>query len=318
MSQNAIIWFRRDLRLYDNAALFHALKYSNQVFPVFIFDIQILSKLKNKKDRRIEFILRSLAEIKKTLNENGSDLIVEMGDPEFLIPKLITEYKCNSLYINRDYEKYAQNRDQTISKILLNKKVTTFIFKDQVLFENDEILTQSNNPYTVFTHYKNNHLKKLNEQEIELYNCENNKNNFAKYSSKPLPTLGELGFEKTNLEDLDLPTGTSGGKSLLEKFYKNIKNYSTNRNFPSIRGVSYLSVHNRFGTLSIRHLAKLAIEADNDGGSTWLSELIWRDFYFQIIANFPHVSEKKSFKSQFENLEFKNDEKKFESNGRMV
>ena len=168
MSQNTIIWFRRDLRLYDNAALFHALKDSNQVFPVFIFDIQILSKLKNKKDRRIEFILRSLAEIKKTLNENGSDLIVEMGDPELLIPKLITEYECNSLYINRDYEKYAQDRDQKISKVLLNQKVTTFTFKDQVLFESDEILTQSNNPYTVFTPYKNNHLKRLNEQGIQL------------------------------------------------------------------------------------------------------------------------------------------------------
>ena len=257
--------------------------------------------------------MRSLAEIKKTLNENGSDLIVEMGDPELLIPKLITEYKCNSLYINRDYENYAQDRDQKISKVLLNQKVTTFTFKDQVLFESDEILTQSNNPYTVFTPYKNNHLKRLNEQGIELYNCENHKDNFAKFTSKALPTLNDLGFEKTNLEDLDLPTGTSGGKNLLEKFYKNIKNYSINRNFPSIRGVSYLSVHNRFGTLSIRHLAKLAIEADNDGASTWLSELIWRDFYFQIIANFPQVSEKKSFKSQFENLKFENDEKKFEA-----
>ena len=134
-----------------------------------------------------------------------------------------------------------------------------------------------------------------------------------RFTSKALPTLKDLGFEKTNLEDLDLPTGTSGGKNLLEKFYKNIKGYSTNRNFPSIRGVSYLSVHNRFGTLSIRHLAKLAIEADNVGALTWLSELIWRDFYFQIIANFPQVSEKKSFKSQFENLKFENDEKKFEA-----
>tara|TARA_B100000767_G_scaffold73028_1_gene69687 strand:+ start:1078 stop:2496 length:1419 start_codon:yes stop_codon:yes gene_type:complete len=313
MNQNAIIWLRRDLRLYDNAALFHALKDSNQVFPVFIFDKKILSKLKNKKDRRIEFILRSLSEIKKTLNENGSDLIVEMGDPEILIPKLFIEYKCKSLYINRDYEKYAQNRDHTISKILLNKNVMTFTFKDQVLFENNEILTQSNNPYTVFTPYKNNHLKKLNEQGIEIYNCENHKDNFAKFTFKALPTLEVLGFEKTNLEDLDLPTGTLGGKNLLEKFYKNIKNYSTNRNFPSMRGVSYLSVHNRFGTLSIRHLAKLAIEADNDGASTWLSELIWRDFYFQIIANFPQVSEKKSFKSQYENLQFENDENKFEA-----
>ena len=313
MNKNSIIWLRRDLRLYDNAALFHALKDSNQVFPVFIFDIKILSELKNKKDRRIEFILRSLDEIKKSLNEKGSDLIVEMGDPESLIPKLITEYKCKSLYINRDYEKYAKDRDNTISEILSNKEVTTLRFKDQVLFENNEILTQSNNPYTVFTPYKNNHLKRLNEQGIDLYNCDNHKDSFAKFAHKALPTLEDLTFEKTNLDDLDLPAGTSGGKELLKKFCNNKINYSTNRNFPAVRGVSYLSVHNRFGTLSIRHLAKLAIETDNDGASTWLSELIWRDFYFQIIANFPQVSEKKSFKSQFENLPFENDENKFEA-----
>ena len=138
---------------------------------------------------------------------------------------MISEYKCNSLHINRDYEKYAQDRDRIISKILLNKKVTTLTFKDQVLFESDEILTQSKNPYTVFTPYKNNHLKRLNEQGIELYDCENYKTNFARFTSKALPTLKDLGFEKTNLEDLDLPTGTSGGKNLLEKFYKNIKSY---------------------------------------------------------------------------------------------
>ncbi len=311
MNKNSIIWLRRDLRLYDNAALFHALKDSNQVFPVFIFDIKILSELKNKKDRRIEFILRSLDEIKKSLNEKGSDLIVEMGDPESLIPKLITEYKCKYLYINRDYEKYAKDRDNTISEILSNKEVTTFRFKDQVLFENNEILTQSNNPYTVFTPYKNNHLKRLNEQGIDLYNCDNHKNSFAKFAHKALPTLEDLTFEKTNLDDLDLPTGTSGGKELLEKFCNNIKNYSTNRNFPAVRGVSYLSVHNRFGTLSIRHLAKLAIETDNDGASTWLSELIWRDFYFQILSNFPHIQTGKAFKNKYNNLIFENDEKKF-------
>ena len=128
---------------------------------------------------------------------------------------MITEYKCNSLYINRDYEKYAQDRDQIIYKILLNKKVTTITFKDQVLFESDEILTQSNNQYTVFTPYKNNYLKRLNEQGIELYDCENHKINFAKFTSKALPKLKDLGFEKTNLEDLDLPTGTNGGKNCL-------------------------------------------------------------------------------------------------------
>ena len=313
MNKNSLIWLRRDLRLYDNAALFHALKNSNQVYVVFIFDTHILNKLKNKQDRRIEFIHSSLSEIKEGLNRQDSDLIVEKGEPESLIPKLITKYKCDSLYINRDYEKYAQDRDNLIIKLLAKNQINTYTFKDQVLFEKAEILTQSNKPYTVFTPYKNNHLKKLAEEGIHLYDCDMYKSNFAKFSYKPIPTLEELQFEKTNLEDYDIPSGTSGGKKLLEKFNKNIKYYSSNRNYPFIRGVSYLSVHNRFGTLSIRHLAKMAIESDNAGSATWLSELIWRDFYFQIVANFPHVSENKSFKPQFENLQFENDINKFEA-----
>jgi len=313
MNKNSLIWLRRDLRLYDNAALFHALKNSNQVYVVFIFDTHILNKLKNKQDRRIEFIHRSLSEIKEDLNRQDSDLIVEKGEPESLIPKLITKYKCDSLYINRDYEKYAQDRDNLIIKLLAKNQINTYTFKDQVLFEKAEILTQSNKPYTVFTPYKNNHLKKLAEEGIHLYDCDMYKSNFAKFSYKSIPTLEELQFEKTNLKDFDIPSGTSGGKKLLEKFNNNIKYYSSNRNYPFIRGVSYLSVHNRFGTLSIRHLAKMAIEADNDGSATWLSELIWRDFYFQIVANFPHVSENKSFKPQFENLQFENDINKFEA-----
>jgi len=313
MNKNSLIWLRRDLRLYDNAALFHALKNSNQVYVVFIFDTHILNKLKNKQDRRIEFIHSSLSEIKEGLNRQDSDLIVEMGEPESLIPKLISKYKCDSLYINRDYEKYAHDRDNLIIKLLAKNQINTYTFKDQVLFEKDEILTQSNKPYTVFTPYKNNHLKKLAEEGIHLYDCDMYKSNFAKFSYKSIPTLEELQFEKTNLKDFDIPSGTSGGKKLLEKFNNNIKYYSSNRNYPFIRGVSYLSVHNRFGTLSIRHLAKMAIEADNDGSATWLSELIWRDFYFQIVANFPHVSENKSFKPQFENLQFENDINKFEA-----
>jgi len=313
MNKNSLIWLRRDLRLYDNAALFHALKNSNQVYVVFIFDTHILNKLKNKQDRRIEFIHGSLSEIKEGLNRQDSDLIVEKGEPESLIPKLITKYKCDSLYINRDYEKYAQDRDNLIIKLLAKNQINTYTFKDQVLFEKAEILTQSNKPYTVFTPYKNNHLKKLAEEGIHLYDCDMYKSNFAKFSYKSIPTLEELQFEKTNLEDFNIPSGTSGGKKLLEKFNNNIKYYSSNRNYPFIRGVSYLSVHNRFGTLSIRHLAKMAIEADNDGSATWLSELIWRDFYFQIVANFPHVSENKSFKPQFENLQFENDINKFEA-----
>ena len=156
---NSLVWLRRDLRLYDHNALYHALIKSKSVYCCFIFDSNILNKLNNKNDRRIDFIWHSLKEIKTDLNKLGSDLIVEIGNPELIIPFLISEFKCSAIFFNKDYEKYAIERDEKISIVLNKNNIEVNKYKDQVIFEGKEILTQNNSPYTVFTPYKNNYLK---------------------------------------------------------------------------------------------------------------------------------------------------------------
>jgi len=310
---NSLVWLRRDLRLYDHNALYHALIKSKSVYCCFIFDSNILNKLNNKNDRRIDFIWHSLKEIKTDLNKLGSDLIVEIGNPELIIPSLISEFKCSAIFFNKDYEKYAIERDEKISIVLNKNNIEVNKYKDQVIFEGKEILTQNNSPYTVFTPYKNNYLKKIFDEDIAQYNCEPHKVNFAKFKSKPLQSIKKIGFTKSNLLSINIPTGTSGGLKLLEDFKSRIQNYDQLRNFPGTKGVSYLSVHNRFGTVSIRHLARIAMGHKSPSASAWLNELIWRDFYFQILSNFPHIQEGKSFKLKYNNLKFENDEKKFKA-----
>jgi len=308
---NSLVWLRRDLRLYDHNALFSALKNSKAVYCCFIFDINILENLTIKNDRRIDFIWHALKEIKTELNNLGSDLIVEVGDPIILIPSLIQKYKCSALFLNKDYEKYAIDRDKKISDTLQLNNIETHRYKDQVIFEEKEILTQNNSPYTVFTPYKNNHLKRIFNEGISQFDCDSYKVNLAKFKNRPLQSLKEIGFEKSNISSIKVPLGTKGGLALIEDFKARIKNYNHNRNFPGVKGVSYLSVHNRFGTVSIRHLARIAIEHNSEGSSTWLNELIWRDFYFQILSNFPHIEEGKAFKLKYNNLKFENNEKLF-------
>ena len=308
---NSLVWLRRDLRLYDHNALYQALKKSKSVYCCFIFDIKILDKLSIKNDRRIDFIWHALKEIKVDLISQGSDLIVEIGNPVILIPSLIKKYECSALFFNKDYEKYAIDRDKKIADDLQKNNIKTYKYKDQVIFEEKEILTQNNSPYTVFTPYKNNHLKKIFNEGITQFDCDPYKVNLSKFKYKPLQSLKEIGFEKSNISSMNLPLGTQGGITLIEDFKTRIKNYNHNRNFPGVKGVSYLSVHNRFGTVSIRHLTKIALENDSEGSSSWLNELIWRDFYFQILSNFPHIEDGKAFKFKYNNLKFENDEKKF-------
>ena len=299
----SLLWLRRDLRLYDNAALYHALKGSNSVHCAFVFDLNILDALKSKTDQRVDFIYESLLQIKNQLNKFGSDLIVEHGDPKIIIPKLVEKYQCDAIYMNKDYEAYANKRDTEIIKKL---KIKSFQYKDQVLYEENEILTQSGNPYTVFTPYKNNYLKRVFFEGITQFDCEALSKNYAKMDSVAMLSLDDMGFKISNLKDLAIPTGEAGGKLLIEDFKKRIHSYKLKRDFPGKKGVSYLSVHNRFGTVSIRHLAKIALDQPSEGASVWLSELIWRDFYFQILFNFPHVNDGQAFKSQFNNLKFEN------------
>jgi len=309
--KKSLVWFRRDLRLYDHVALYHALKSSDQVYCSFIFDTNIIDKLEDKEDRRIDFIWSSLEEIKTELKKLNSDLIITLGDPLVIIPKIIKKFNCDALFFNKDYESYAISRDNMVIQVLKKINIKTYKFKDQVMFEEQEILTKLDKPYTIFTPYRNNHLNKLETEGISIFNCEKYKKNLAIFRYDEEINLSTIGFKKTNLENLNIPIGSSGGKKLLEDFKSRIDNYDSKRNFPSIKGVSYLSVHNRFGTISIRHLAKIAIEKNSKGSSTWLNELIWRDFYFQILSNFPYISEGAAFKRKYNDLKFENDEKKF-------
>ena len=304
--KNSLVWFRRDLRDYDHAALSHALKESEHVFCIFIFDKEILNALKSKEDRRVEFIWESVKELKESLIQNKSDLIV-LHDKAFeAISYAIDQFKIEAIFTNRDYEPAAIARDEQIKKLASSKNITFHDFKDQVVFEKNEILTALEKPYTVFTPYKNNYLKKLSQMTMPRFDIDPWIKNLAQFKSQPLPTLKDMGFQATNLHDIKIHTGMSGGKLLVDDFKERIALYKKTRDFPAIKGVSYLSVHLRFGTISIRQLFRLAQESFNEGAETWLNELIWREFYFQILFHRPDVAIGKAFKKEYESIAFEN------------
>ena len=303
---NSLVWFRRDLRDYDHAALSHALQESNHVFCIFIFDKEILNALKNKEDRRVEFIWESVKELKESLREKKSDLIVTYDLASNAISRAIDEFKIEAIYTNRDYEPQAIKRDETIKSLASKKNIAFYDFKDQVVFEKDEILTALEKPYTVFTPYKNNYLKKLNQTTLPRFDIEPFIKNLAQFKSEPLLTLKDMGFQTTNLSKIKIYTGMTGGKLLTEDFKERMAFYKKTRDFPAIKGVSYLSVHLRFGTVSIRQLFRLALESFSEGSETWLNELIWREFYFQILFHRPDVALGKAFKKEYESIAFEN------------
>ncbi len=365
--QKSLVWFRRDLRDFDHAALYHALKNSAQVFCVFVFDTEILHLLENKQDRRVEFIWESVRELKTALQNNGGDLVVLHGKARELIPQYALQANIHAVYVNRDYEPNAVARDAEIATKLAKNNIEFHSFKDQVLFEKDEVLSLSSKPYSVFSHYRNAHLKKLDDYYLKPYQVDSYIHNLAKpitqtpstqapspirgkagmgvdfpqvaaanhtASSHPrakygagsspppkmgrelaedMPSLESMGFARTNLAEMRLPTGMSGGKQLFEDFEARMNRYGEARNFPAIKGVSYLSVHLRFGTVSVRHLTRQARNHANAGSQVWLNELVWRDFYFQILHHNPHVAAGKAFKAEFENLPFPNDKTLFQA-----
>ena len=286
----SLCWLRRDLRLDDNTALSVATHNSKKVFIVFVFDICILKKLQDEDDRRITFIVHSLRELSSRLREKKSDLLVRIGNPIDEIPKLAAELKVNAVFANRDYEPYAKTRDIKVSNSLLVNGIDFKSYKDQVIFEYPEIISGQQRPYRVYTPYKNNWLKNLGPQHIS-----DQISNF-----KTLSTISDidkhsinwnfsiLGF-KENL--LWLEAGEAAAQKRFEVF-KTVENrYFDNRNFPYIEdGTSGLSVHLRFGTISIRQLVRSTYKKNNIGVKTWLSELIWRDFYQTILDQFPHVA----------------------------
>ncbi len=309
----SLVWFRRDLRDFDHAALYHALKSSSQVYCVFIFDSEILNKLENKTDRRVEFIWESVRELKAALQKNGGDLIVRHGDARKLIPEIALQANIHAVYANRDYEPDAVARDAEVAKTLAEHNIEFHDFKDQVIFEKDEILSLSAKPYSVFTPYKNAHLKKLDDFYLKPYPVDSYIHNLAQINRSELMSLEAMGFARTNLAEMLLPTGMRGGKQLLEDFEDRMYQYKDARNFPAVKGVSYLSVHLRFGTVSIRHLARQARNRMDIGSQTWLSELIWRDFYFQILHHNPQIAAGKAYKAEFENLPFPNNQTLFKA-----
>ena len=299
----ALVWFRRDLRADDNAALYHALRDARAVFCVFVFDTEILDALPNRADRRVEFIWHAVAELKATLEARGGGLAVLHGRARDVIPEHARTLGVDAVFTNRDYEPQAIERDATVETALVADGRRLHTFKDHVICERDEVLTQSRAPYSVFTPYRNAWLKRVDEFFLKSYPVDRHVAALASDAGRAMPTLASLGFEPTNLMKLPIPLGASGARSMFDEFLRRIDRYRDTRDFPAMRGPSYLSVHLRFGTISIRELARAAHARATEGADTWLSELVWRDFYFQILWHYPHVVGG-SFKREYDALKF--------------
>jgi len=301
------MWFRRDLRLGDNAALHHCLKSAQRVYAVFVFDRAILDDLLAeglRSDRRVDFIHRSLRELDEQLRSRGGALIVRHGRAAEQIVRLADELGVDAVFANQDYEPYAIERDTTVAAALSKAGRRLHTFKDQVIFERDEVLTGARRPFSVFTPYKNAWLKALTPFHLQAYGVQKH---LATLAPPPvaaeLPSLEAFGFATSDLDELKVPVGAHGGRALFDDFKTRIDRYRDTRDYPSVRGPSYLSVHLRFGTVSIRELARFAHELaqESAGAATWLSELIWREFYQQILYHHPQVVTA-SFKPEYDRI----------------
>jgi deoxyribodipyrimidine photo-lyase len=301
---NELMWFRRDLRASDNAALYHALKSAKQAGTaahcVFIFDKTILDLLPHR-DRRVTFIWDSLQHLDAALQAMGGRLHVRYGTPLDLIPTLAKQLGVSHVHTNHDDEPQAKMRDSAVAQALQAQGAKLSTYKDHVIFERSEIMSQMGNRYSVFTPYKNNWLKALTPFYTKAYPVE-------QYASaldgvvKPSawPSLDSMGFDDTYR--MLTPAGESGAKQLLAEFIGRMGQYHATRDFPSVKGPSYLSVHLRFGTVSIRQLVRAALEQQHtEGGKIWLSELIWRDFYHQIMHHHPQAMSA-AFKSEYQQI----------------
>ncbi len=291
----SIFWHRRDLRINDNAGLFKALKNSSFVQPIFIFDETILSKLK-KSDQRILFIHQEIENLKKQYQQNGADLKIYFGNPIDLIPEIAHEFNAQVVYTNRDYEPYASERDTQIHTHLSELNIEFIGTKDHVIFEKHEITKSDGLPYTVFTPYSRKWKEKINTYYSKSYQVEKYLDKLQKSESSEIISLENLGFD--SLQKNSFP---------FKKFpLEQIQSYSEKRDFPSLDATTHLSLHLRFGTISIRELVRAAKE----NNETFLNELIWRDFYQMIIFHFPH-SAKDAFKKQYDRIEWEHNDLHF-------
>lgn len=291
----SLFWHRRDLRILDNVGVYKALSNEKVVQAIFIFDTTILSKLP-KNDQRVIFIYQEIERLKAEYKSHGSDLLVFHGNPIEILPILAEEMNIKSVYTNRDYEPYALQRDQTIFDLLQKKNIDFFGAKDHVIFEKSEVLKADGTPYTIFTPYSRKWKEKLNDFYLSSFPVENYFSHLTKVDSSPLISLTDLGFEDKQL--LDFPS-----RSFPQKI---IQSYTQTRDIPSINGTSRLSLHLRFGTISIRELTRLAVKSNE----SYLNELIWRDFYQMIIFHFPQ-SAKVAFRSKYDRIEWEHNEEHF-------
>ena len=291
-----LFWFRRDLRLYDNCGLYNALRDNNEVLPIFIFDKTILDKLQDKKDRRVDFIHQALENINIDLQKLGSTLSVYYGEPSEIFGQIIKEKNIKNVYANHDYEPYAIERDTNVKIFLESNGIEFKTFKDQCVFEKNEVVKDDGMPYTVFTPYSKKWKKNLKTENYQPFLTESYFQNFSKQTSNKIIDLQLLGFEKT---DMILNKNITVSNLLLDK-------YKAHRDFPAINGTSKLSVYLRFGVVSIRELVSKSITVSE----AWLNELIWRDFYMMILFQFPHVVNS-AFKKQYDKIVWSNNEDYF-------
>ena len=291
-----IFWFRRDLRLDDNCGLFHALNSDKKVLPVFIFDKNILDKLP-KNDARVTFIYNELEKIHNQLLKINSGLTIFYGSPIDTFTKLIKEYKIESVYTNHDYEPYAIDRDNNIDAFLSLNNINFKTYKDQVIFEKKEIVKQDDTAYKVYTPYSKKWLEKFSEKKLQIYPSEEKTDKFLKHQISHFLTLNDIGFSKSQINVVPYKISS-----------KIIHEYEAKRNYPSLDATSKIGIHLRFGTVSIR---KIVNKAFNSNNLTFLKELIWREFFMQILWHFPHTLSS-SFKPKYDRILWRNNEKEFE------
>ncbi len=292
-----IFWFRRDLRLHDNCGLFNALIAGKKVLPIFIFDQEILSKLP-KNDARVTFIHQELKNINHQLKKFRSSLAVYIGKPKEVFKSLQEKYQIDTIFCNHDYEPYAIHRDLEIKELLLSKNTSFKTYKDQVIFERNEITKKDGTPYKVYTPYSKKWLESFQLKEIDFFPSENYLTKCLKNNLQLFPSLEDIGFKKSSIQVTSYRVTS-----------KLIDTYEETRNFPAKNSTSKLGTHLRFGTVSIRKMIDKAYKSDN---ITFLKELIWREFFMQILWHFPHTT-KNSFKPKYDRILWKNNEKDFDA-----
>ena len=315
----ALVWFRRDLRDFDHAALSHALRDAREVLCLFVLDREILDPLPSRSDRRVEFIRESLVALDESLRKRGGALIVRHDYARDAVPALAAELGVDAVYANRDYEPAAIARDAAVEKALADRGIALRKSKDQVIFERDELRTQQGTPFGVFTPYKRAWLASLTPVHLAPHPVDGQGGAMTmppQALANGVPTLDELGFRTTNLRELDIATGMRGGAALFASFKRRIERYRELRDYPARKGPSYLSVHLRFGTVSIRALVAYAHQRsllpDGEGAATWLSELVWREFYSQLLWHHPRLTNH-AYQNAYDALPFANDRRLYEA-----